>query len=64
MKAVVAIEHSILTAAWHLLAEGECYAEPGAEYFTRLHPDKTRTNAIKKLQSLGYEVTLTPAPAA
>lgn len=63
MRAVVAIEHSILTATWHLLAEGECYADPGADYFTRLHPDKTRTNAIKKLQNLGYEVTLRPAPA-
>lgn len=64
MRAVVAIEHSILTAVWHLLAEGECYADPGADYFTRLHPDRTRANAIKKLQSLGYEVTLKTAPAA
>jgi transposase len=31
MKALVAVEHSILTAAWHLLAEGECYAD----HFTR-----------------------------
>ena len=24
MKAIVAVEHSILTAAWHMLADGEC----------------------------------------
>jgi hypothetical protein len=35
MKALVAVEHSILTAAWHLLADGECYADPGADHFTR-----------------------------
>jgi len=64
MKAVVAIEHSILTAAWHLLAEGECYADPGADHFTRLDPIKAKNNAIKKLNSLGFDVTITPATAA
>jgi transposase len=64
MKAIVALEHSILTAAWHLLAEGECYADPGAEHFTRLDPIKAKNNAIKKLNSLGFDVTITPATAA
>ncbi|MDQ0079493.1 transposase [Arthrobacter oryzae] len=64
MKAIVALEHSILTAAWHLLAEGECYADPGAEHFTRLDPIKAKNNAIKKLNSLGFDVTTTPATAA
>ena len=64
MKAVVAIEHSILTAAWHLLADGECYADPGADHFTRLDPIKAKNNAIKKLNSLGFNVTITPATAA
>jgi transposase len=64
MKAVVAVEHSILTAAWHLLAEGECYADPGADHFTRLDPIKAKNNAIKKLNSLGFDVTITPATAA
>jgi transposase len=64
MKAIVALEHSILTAAWHLLAEGECYTEPGADHFTRLDPIKAKNNAIKKLNSLGFDVTITPATAA
>lgn len=29
MKALVATEHSILTAVWHLLVEGECFHELG-----------------------------------
>jgi transposase len=64
MKAIVALEHSILTAAWHLLAKGECYEDPGADHFTRLDPIKAKNNAIKKLNSLGFNVTITPATAA
>jgi transposase len=64
MKAIVAVEHSILTATWHLLADGECYADPGADHFTRLDPIKAKNNAIRKLNSLGFDVTITPATAA
>jgi hypothetical protein len=64
MKAIVAIEHSILTAVWHMLAVGECYADPGADHFTRLDPIKAKNNAIKKLKSLGFNVTVTAANAA
>lgn len=64
MKAIVAVEHSILSAVWHMLADGECYADPGADHFTRMDPIKAKNNAIKKLNSLGYDVTITPATAA
>lgn len=64
MKALVALEHSILNAVWHMLAEGECYAEPGASHFTGTDAVKARNNAISKLNSLGYNVTITPATAA
>lgn len=63
-KALVAVEHSILTAAWHMLAYGECYTDPGADHFTRLNPSRAKNNAIKQLNSLGYDVTITPATAA
>ena len=64
MKAIVATEHSILAVAWHLLAEGEIYQDPGPDHFTRLNPDKARNSALSKLRSLGYDVTLTPTRAA
>ncbi|GAB3258918.1 IS110 family RNA-guided transposase [Arthrobacter pigmenti] len=64
MKAIVALEHSILTATWHMLAEGECYADPGADHFNRLDPIKAKNSAIKKLNSLGYDVTIAPTAAA
>lgn len=64
MRAVVALEHSILSASWHLLANGLCYEDPGPNHFARLNPAKAKNNAVKKLQALGYDVTLTPAQAA
>lgn len=63
-KAIVAIEHSILTAVWHMLADGECYQDPGAEQFTNRNPSKAKNNAINRLQALGYDVALTPREAA
>ncbi|NJC21811.1 transposase [Arthrobacter pigmenti] len=64
MKAIVALQHSILTAVWHVLADGECYADPGPDHYTRLDPAKARNKAINKLKSLGYNVTITPGTAA
>jgi len=60
MKALVGVEHSMLTAAWHMLTTGELYKDPGADYFTRQAPAKTKARAIGQLKSLGYQVTLEP----
>ena len=64
MRAVVAIEHSILTAAWYMLAHGECYTDPGEDHFTRINPSRAKNNAIKQLNNLGYKVTITQITAA
>lgn len=59
-KALVAVEHAMLTAAWHMLTTGELYKDPGADYFTRQAPAKTKARAIGQLESLGYQVILEP----
>ena len=64
MKAIVATEHSILTAVWHMLAEGEYYHDPGSDFFTKKDPNRTKNNAIRRLQELGYNVTLSNREAA
>ena len=58
--AVVALEHKMLTCAWHMLTNGTFYQDPGPDYYTRHHPAKTKARAIKQLQTLGYNVTLEP----
>ena len=63
IKAIVAIEHTILTAAWHMLRTGEVYIDPGADYYTRQDPERARNKAIRQLQNLGYDVVITPVAA-
>jgi len=60
MKALVAVEHAMLVAAWNMLTNGDFYRDPGADYFTRRIPAKTKARAIGQLESLGYRVTLEP----
>jgi transposase len=43
-----------------MLTNGDLYRDPGADYFTRRIPAKTRARAIDQLEALGYRVTLTP----
>jgi hypothetical protein len=33
----------------------------GAEFFNRLHPDRTKKRAIGQLEAMGYRVTLDTA---
>ncbi len=60
MKALVAVAHARFIAAWNMLGNGEFYRDPGADYFTRRAPAKTKARAIGQLESLGYKVTLQP----
>jgi transposase len=57
-KANVAIQHSMLIAIRHMGTTGTIYNDPGADYYTRLNPERTRTRAIRQLESMGYRVTL------
>jgi transposase len=61
MKANVAIQHSMLVAIWHMGTSGTLYEDPGADFFTRLHPDRTKKRAISQLEAMGYRVTLDQA---
>jgi transposase len=62
-RAVVAVGHSILTAAWHMLNTGETYRDLGGDYFQRRDPERTTRRLVTQLERLGHIVTLEPAPA-
>jgi hypothetical protein len=55
-KAVVAVAASILTIAYQMLRTGEPYRDLGVDYLTRRDPEREAPRAVRKLQSLGYEV--------
>lgn len=59
-KAIAAVGPSILTAAWHMLTNGELYRDLGGDYFTRQNPDRLTKRLVRQLQALGHQVTLTP----
>jgi transposase len=60
MKALVAIEHSMITAVWTMLQTGATYSDPGGDYYLRRRPDRAKDRAIQQLRSLGYSVMLEP----
>jgi len=60
-KANVAVQHAMLVAIWNMGTNGTLYDDPGADYFTRLNPERARTRAVQQLESLGYAVTLAHA---
>lgn len=64
MRALVAVEHTMLTAAWHILTTGELYRDPGPDYFTQHSPAKAKARAISQLESLGYTVSIQPLSGA
>jgi transposase len=57
-RATIAVGHSILIAAWHMLSTGETYADPGGDYFARRDPERTTRRLIAQLERLGHTVTL------
>jgi len=60
MKAIVAVEHAMLTAIWNMTATGALYDDPGPDFYTRRNPDKAKRRAIEQLRVMGYTVTLEP----
>jgi transposase len=63
-KALVAVEHAILTTLWTMAHTGALYDDPGADYLTRRDPERLKARALSQLQRLGYQVTLDPIAAS
>lgn len=57
-KALVAIGHSILRVAYHLLRRRAGYTDLGGEYITHQQVEQQRQRLVKKLEALGVKVTL------
>ena len=47
---------------WHVLHDRAPYRELGSDYFTgHDNPDARKRRLVHDLQSMGYQVTITPA---
>lgn len=62
-KAVGAVAASILTAAYHMIADGTFYQDLGADHFNRRAKPNQIKRLVAKIQSLGYDVDIKPLAA-
>jgi transposase len=60
-RAVVALAHTLLRIAYHVLANGTSYREIGGDYYDRRHRQRVTRRAIHLLEHQGYRVVLEPA---
>jgi transposase len=63
-RAAVAVAHSILVIAYHMLHDGTEYRELGGDYFDQRNHDYLQRSLVKRLEKLGYTVSLEPATVA
>ena len=62
-RACLAVGHRILRIAWALLKQGEPYREGGPDYYAAAGKDQLKDQLVRRLQKLGYTVTVAE-PAA
>jgi transposase len=61
-KATVAVAHSMVVIAWHLLTTGADYQDLGADYYQhRRDPEAETRKLVRQLEALGHTVSLTSA---
>ncbi len=60
-KAAIAVAASLLTTAYHMLADGTCYLDLGPEHFARRDPARTARKLADRIRSLGYQVDIRAA---
>jgi hypothetical protein len=54
-----------LIVVYHLLAQPEAvFTELGGDYFLKRNPEQEQRRAVRKLEGLGFAVTLTPVGAS
>ncbi len=62
-RAAIAVAHSILVIAYHMLKNGTSYYELGGDYFDKRNEQQVQQRLVKRLERLGYQVALAPKPA-
>jgi transposase len=63
-RAAIAVAHSILVIAYHMLRDGTEYRDLGGDYFDKRNKEKLQRNLVRRLEGLGLKVMLEPAAVA
>lgn len=56
--AIVAVQHAILVALWHMLKRRVPHHDLGADHFDRHNTERLRRHHVRRLERLGYSVVL------
>lgn len=62
-RALIAVAHTMLIVIYEIIKHRTDYKDLGADYFAKLDPQRHKRYLVKRLEQLGYEVTLTPISA-
>lgn len=57
-RGLIAVGHSMLVIFYHMLKSGTPYIDLGGDYFDHLGPERLKRHYVRRLQKLGYKVTL------
>ncbi len=60
-RAIVAVAHSLLTIIYHMLRDGTLYEDLGPNYFDERDRQATLRRSVRRLERLGYRVTVEAA---
>ena len=62
MRAVVALENTLLVIMWNMLTNGVAYEELGIDHYDRTNPERAKQRLLRRMESLGFQPVLTPLP--
>lgn len=62
-RAAIAIAHSLLVAIYHVLRDGVVFQDLGSTHFERHNREAIAQRSLRRLESLGYNVTVNAMPA-
>jgi transposase len=60
MRALVAIQHSMLVSIWHMITTGQPYTDLGGDYYARRDPERAKRRISAQAEVLGLTVTFAP----
>jgi transposase len=63
LRAVVALQHTLLVIVWNMLHDGIAYDELGIDHYDKTNPERARKRLQRRMMSLGFEPNLIPLSA-
>jgi transposase len=63
LRAVVALQHTLLVIVWNMLHDGVAYDELGIDHYDKTNPERAKKRLQRRMLSLGFEPNLIPISA-